>query len=104
MTPPLPLNDNPNEPTFLCDRSSDGGHACHWQTLWDGGFFGGGRAVNSAFGAEEGLAQERSRAAAAMGKLRRLLMRAQPSAGEAALLRGALQNMVTPKDRAAPRE
>lgn len=67
------------------------------ESLWRAGFFGGGRGVSSAYGAEEGTAQERSRAAAAMGKLRRLLLRAQPSVGEASLLRGALTAMMSPK-------
>ena len=66
-------------------------------TLWRCGFFGGGRGVRSAYGAADGAEQERTRAAAAIGKLRRLLMRAQPSMGEAALLRGALQTMAVPK-------
>lgn len=65
--------------------------------LWRCGFFGGGRAVTSSYGEEGGAAQERTRAASAMAKIRRLLMRAQPSVGEAALLRGALQTMVVPK-------
>jgi tRNA C32,U32 (ribose-2'-O)-methylase TrmJ len=67
------------------------------QSLWQCGFFGGGRAENSAYGAEAGAAQESTRAAAAMAKLRRVLMRAEPSVGEAALLRGALQTMLVPK-------
>ena len=32
-----------------------------------------------------------------MAKLSRVVLRAQPSVGEAALLRGALQSMATPK-------
>ena len=38
-----------------------------WEdALWRSGFFGGGRAVRSAYGAVDGAAQEQSRAAAAM--------------------------------------
>ena len=68
------------------------------EVLWRCGFFGGGRAVNSKYGAEAGGEQEQLRAASAMAKIRRLLMRAQPSVGEAALLRGALQTMAVPKE------
>jgi tRNA C32,U32 (ribose-2'-O)-methylase TrmJ len=67
------------------------------EALWQVGFFGGNRAVNSAYGKWEGNSQEEARAGAAMGKLRRLLMRAEPSVGEASLLRGALQAMSKPK-------
>jgi tRNA/rRNA methyltransferase len=70
-----------------------------WEaTLWRVGFFGAGRGVHSAYGESEGLQQEKSRAAAAMAKLRRAIMRAQPSVSEAALLRGALQTMASPKE------
>ena len=70
-----------------------------WEaTLWRVGFFGAGRGVHSAYGESEGLQQEKSRAAAAMAKLRRAIMRAQPSVSEAALLRGALQTMAKPKE------
>lgn len=72
-----------------------------WESqLWTSGFFGGARGVQSNYGQAEGERQEAARAAAAMAKLRRALMRARLSAGEAALLRGALQSMPKPK---APR-
>jgi len=67
------------------------------ERLWEANFFGGNRALHSQYGPEEGRAQERSRAAAAMAKLRRLVLRAQPSKGEASLLRGSLQALVVPK-------
>lgn len=69
------------------------------EQLWRVGFFGGRRGVNSAYGEDEGRRQEASRASAAMAKLRRTLMRSQPSIGEAALLRGALQTMACPKEQ-----
>jgi tRNA/rRNA methyltransferase len=69
-----------------------------WErTLWDVGFFGGNRGVRSLAGPIKGVEQERRRSAAAMEKLRGLLMRARPTRGEATLLRGALQTMRTPK-------
>ena len=64
------------------------------ESLWESRFFGGDRAVHSAYGEVEGREQERSRAASAMSKLRRLIQRAEPSIGEASLLRGALQSLV----------
>lgn len=43
-----------------------------WEdSLWTSGFFGGSRAVKSAYGEDAGKTQEESRAAAAMGKVRR---------------------------------
>lgn len=69
------------------------------EQLWRVGFFGGNRAINSAYGEEEGRRQEEARASATMDKLRRILMRAAPNVGEASLLRGALQTMIRPKQR-----
>ncbi len=63
------------------------------ERLWASGFFGGARAVQSAYGVEEGARQEALRASAAMAKLRRMLMRSEPTKGEASLLRGALQSL-----------
>jgi len=65
-----------------------------WErSLWESSFFGGGRAVRSTYGADEGAKQERSRATAAMNKLRRLVLRGEPTKSEASLLRGSLQSL-----------
>ena len=59
-----------------------------WEdALWASGFL----RANGPVGAE------RSRAEAAMTKLRRLVVRAAPTEGEASLLRGALRALVEPK-------
>ena len=69
------------------------------ESLWESGFFGAGRGVSSQYGEEEGKQQEEARASAAMGKLRRLVLRGEPTKGEASLLRGAWQSLVTPIKR-----
>ena len=69
------------------------------ESLWESGFFGAGRGVSSQYGEEEGKQQEEARASAAMGKLRRLVLRGEPTKGEASLLRGAWQSLVTPPKR-----
>ena len=62
-----------------------------WEgALWASGFFGRGGS------AEARSEREQVRAAAAMDKLRTLILRAQPSTGEAGLLRGALQALEDP--------
>jgi len=59
-----------------------------WESaLWRAHFFRGSRDD----------AQESARAAGVMGKLRSLVMRSQPTAGDASLLRGALQVLAEPK-------
>lgn len=66
-----------------------------WEaSLWQSSFFGGNRAVLSSLGPEEGRKQEQIRARAAMGKLRRLILRGDPDKGEADLLRGSLRSLV----------
>lgn len=63
-----------------------------WEgALWECGFLGGG-------GRDAAESQEVARATATVDKLRRLVMRSQPSAGEVGLLRGALQALRTPKE------
>ena len=70
-----------------------------WEgSLWHAGFFGGKRGVGSSYGEEAGAEQERERAKAVMRKLRRLVLRAEASKGEASLLRGALQAMVAQQE------
>ena len=64
------------------------------ESLWGSGFFGGARGVHSRYGADAGAEQERTRARAAMDKLRRLVLRSEPSKGEASLMRGSLQSLV----------
>ena len=71
------------------------------QSLWTSGFFGGSRGITSDRGEEEGRKQEEVRAAAAMSKLRRLVLRGEPDKGEASLLRGVLQSIVSAGERAA---
>ena len=71
-----------------------------WEaSLWDSNFFGGDRGVNSAFGDEEGREQEAQRAASAMAKLRRLILRGEPSKNEASLFYGVLRSLARGKSK-----
>lgn len=66
-----------------------------WESsLWDTGFFG---ARAEQLGNEDAHLAARSRAKAAMDKLRRLIMRSQPSVSELGLLQGALRSLSLPK-------
>jgi len=83
--------------------------------LWRSGFFGellerpstvaggegdgGGGKPRVDIKEDRAAEQQSARASSAMSKLRRLIMRAQPSKAEAALLRGALQVTAEPKVR-----
>jgi tRNA/rRNA methyltransferase len=72
------------------------------ESLWSSGFFGGDRGVKSEYGEHSGHKQEQARAASAMARLRRLVLRGEPSRAEASLLRGALESMSAKLKR--PRE
>ena len=74
------------------------------ESLWESNFFGGGRGVHSTYGSKQGAEQEKARASSAMSKLRRLILRGEPTMSEASLLRGSLQSLAGRYGRAQKRK